>query len=265
MDVSHGERESASLRQKRHYCKIAEEYDGVRKGLPFTRQYNRHLDELMLARLPRDPAARVLDAFCGSGDLLPALRSRFRSVVGLDISEEMLRRIDARACGVVPRVCGDALSLPFRDGAFDAVAIRGGLHHAPDHRRVLSELRRVLREGGVLVAHEPCDDNRLVRAVRRCIYRISPMLDEQTEHGFRSVEMESYLKECGFRAVRIDGYGAAGYALCANPDVLKFTKGLRLLPGIDLLTRGLIALDDRVAGVRALRAVNLTLLAVAVK
>ena len=104
--------------------------------------------------------ARVLDVACGTGDLALALAARGRAeVVGLDFCRPMLeiaaRKSDgARGLRGVAYVEGDALSLPFADGTFDAATIAFGLRNLSSVERGLRELRRVLRPGGRLVVLE---------------------------------------------------------------------------------------------------------------
>ncbi len=65
-------------------------------------------------------------------------------------------------------VLGDALRLPFKDGAFSAVGARAVLHHFPDSLDdSMAELDRVLAPGGVLVVEEPCAGNPLAAVARR--------------------------------------------------------------------------------------------------
>src|SRR5215207_11686373 len=52
-------------------------------------------------------------------------------------------------------VNGDALALPFADGAFDRVIAAEVLEHVPDHDHALAELVRVLRPGGRLAVTVP--------------------------------------------------------------------------------------------------------------
>jgi SAM-dependent methyltransferase len=52
----------------------------------------------------------------------------------------------------VEAVVGDVQSLPFRDGVFDCAVAAWMLYHVPDLNLALRELRRVLRDGGRLVA-----------------------------------------------------------------------------------------------------------------
>jgi ubiquinone/menaquinone biosynthesis C-methylase UbiE len=64
------------------------------------------------------PGMRVLDAGCGNGIYLRALRERRVSTVGCDLSLGMLGGIVHRAT----LINADVTALPVRDGAFDATA-----------------------------------------------------------------------------------------------------------------------------------------------
>ena len=54
----------------------------------------------------------------------------------------------------MPLLAGDALALPFADGAFDAVTISFGLRNVVDTAAALREMARVTRPGGRLVVCE---------------------------------------------------------------------------------------------------------------
>jgi SAM-dependent methyltransferase len=93
---------------------------------------------------------RVLDAGCGPGHLAERLqRDLGVDVIGLDQSQRMVEL--ARARGVNALV-GDVQDLPFPDGTFDCAVAAWMLYHVPDVPLALSELARVLRAGGRLVA-----------------------------------------------------------------------------------------------------------------
>jgi demethylmenaquinone methyltransferase / 2-methoxy-6-polyprenyl-1,4-benzoquinol methylase len=90
----------------------------------------------------------VLDVCCGTGDLaIAARRHGATRVVGLDFSEQMLERARGKA-PEIDWVQGDALALPFRDGAFDAATVGFGVRNVEDLEGAIRELHRVLRPGG---------------------------------------------------------------------------------------------------------------------
>jgi SAM-dependent methyltransferase len=93
------------------------------------------------------PGRRVLDAGCGNGAYLRALRGRPVRAVGCDLSPGMLS-----AAGHPVLVNADVAALPFRHGAFDVVLAAHMLYHVPDRAAAVRELRRVLAAGGTCVA-----------------------------------------------------------------------------------------------------------------
>jgi ubiquinone/menaquinone biosynthesis C-methylase UbiE len=88
----------------------------------------------------------VLDLGCGKGRFARRLESSGASVVGIDLSARMLGEAEG-----FDRVRGSARSLPFADGAFDAVVAVETFEHIRDVDAALAEARRVLRSGGRLV------------------------------------------------------------------------------------------------------------------
>jgi len=100
--------------------------------------------------------ARVLDLGCGPGSASAALKAKWgrrTEIIALDLALPMLRetRAKSRFWKPVHAVQGDAQALPFADAAFDLVFSNLCLQWVGDLPRALGELRRVLREGGLLV------------------------------------------------------------------------------------------------------------------
>ncbi|HEX4824896.1 MAG TPA: ubiquinone/menaquinone biosynthesis methyltransferase [Candidatus Polarisedimenticolaceae bacterium] len=101
--------------------------------------------------------ARVLDLCSGTGDLALALvraPGPERLVVGCDFSRPMLERAARKLDGRATVVLGDALRLPFADGAFDAITVAFGVRNLHDMPAGFHEMRRVLAPGGRLVVLE---------------------------------------------------------------------------------------------------------------
>ena len=94
----------------------------------------------------------ILDVCCGTGDIAIALARENPAfdVTGIDFSPAMLAQAREKGAGITNLhwVQGDVMDLPFKDESFDVVCISFGLRNTPDYRRVLREMRRILRPGG---------------------------------------------------------------------------------------------------------------------
>lgn len=97
--------------------------------------------------LPSAGPAALLDIACGPGFITAALKGSPVTVVGADVSTEMLKV--ARQLNPGARFeQADAEALQFPDESFDAVSCNFGLLHFSDPPRAIAEAARVLRGGG---------------------------------------------------------------------------------------------------------------------
>jgi SAM-dependent methyltransferase len=93
------------------------------------------------------PRQRVLDVACGPGHVAAAAAARGAQPQGLDFSAAMVG-IARKTYPHIAVTEGDAESLPYPDGTFDAIVSSFGMHHVPRPQAALAECRRVLRPGG---------------------------------------------------------------------------------------------------------------------
>jgi demethylmenaquinone methyltransferase/2-methoxy-6-polyprenyl-1,4-benzoquinol methylase len=106
------------------------------------------------------PGQLVLDIAGGTGDLARAFARKVGpsgTVVHTDINEAMLRRGRDRLLDqglALPTALCDAETLPFRTGTFDLVSVAFGLRNMTHKERALTEMARVLRDGGRLLVLE---------------------------------------------------------------------------------------------------------------
>jgi arsenite methyltransferase len=119
------------------------------------------------------PSERLLDVGSGAGSSALVAAAEFGSIVaGLDFGAAAVRGAQqaAEAAGLCDRVgfvVGEAGSLPFADGEFDAVLCECSLSTFPDKRRAVAEMRRVLRPGGrVAISDVVADPRRLPKQLR---------------------------------------------------------------------------------------------------
>jgi demethylmenaquinone methyltransferase / 2-methoxy-6-polyprenyl-1,4-benzoquinol methylase len=97
---------------------------------------------------------RIVDVATGSGDLALSLAHACpeSTIVGVDFCQPML--LEARRKGVPHLVVGDALHLPFADGAFDALTVAFGLRNMSSWTGALKEMHRVIAPGGHVLVLE---------------------------------------------------------------------------------------------------------------
>ncbi len=137
---------------------IAPRYDLLNRVLSFG--IDQGWRRKAIAWLRADAPKRILDVATGTADLaIQALDLDPESVVGIDLSEEMLKvgRVKVEKIGESARVTlqqGDAANLPFSDGQFDAALVAFGVRNFEDLEAGLSDILRVLRPGGALVVLE---------------------------------------------------------------------------------------------------------------
>jgi len=98
-------------------------------------------------------ATTVVNVGAGSGSYEP----HDRALIAVELSPTMIRQ---RPPGAATAIQADALSLPFRDNAFDAAMAILTVHHWTDQKRGLRELRRVSRGRVVILTWDPAQSGR---------------------------------------------------------------------------------------------------------
>ncbi len=159
----------------------------------------------------------VLEVGCGRGELSERIRDEVtEDVVAADLSPRMVELTRARG---VEAVVADVCSLPFLDGAFDCVTANWMLFHAPDIDRAVSELGRVTRPGGALVAATNSLDHlgelwALVGRSRRGegTHFLSEDAEERLAPYFARISRTDVVSQIRFDADQARGYIASSIA-----------------------------------------------------
>lgn len=155
---------------RRLFHTIAGHYDLITGLLSFGR--DRRWKARLVALADVRAGTRVLDLAAGTGDIAFALAAHGARVAALDITHRMLQIASGKLIrgasppGDVTFVTGDMMALPFPDATFDLVTTGYGIRNVPAIEPAISEIRRVLRPGGLMLSLDfDRPPNPLVRAV----------------------------------------------------------------------------------------------------
>lgn len=147
------------------------------------------------------PVNAIVDFGCGTGNSVPHFRRHFpqASLTGADPSAKSLEIADARFPGQAKYVPFDGDQLPFPDNSFDMAFSACVFHHIPhgEHVGWLTELRRVVRPGGVLAIFEHNPFNPLtVRAVNDCPF-------DENAHLIKAAHLQASIVQAGWERTEI--------------------------------------------------------------
>ncbi len=198
--------------------------------------YHEMLDELEATFVERYGYDRdVLEVGCGTGLVLSRIADFARSAKGVDLSPGMLEKARERGLDVQE---GSATELPFESESFDVTCSFKVLAHVREIERALSEMARVTRRGGWILAefYNPMSIRGLVKRYGPA-RRIAPGADES--HVFTRFDSPSRVRRIlppgcrilSSRGVRIvtptaffmkhplsrNLFRAAEWALCDSP------------------------------------------------
>ena len=137
-------------RVREMFARIAKRYDLLNHLLSgnVDKRWRRIVAKRVREKLSSS-SSLILDVACGTGDLsLTLFENTGARVVGTDFCRPMLEIAAGKTSDRIPLIEGDALDLPFRDGAFEVVTIAFGLRNLASVEGGLAELRRVLKPGG---------------------------------------------------------------------------------------------------------------------
>lgn len=138
---------------------IAQKYDFMNDLLSFRR--HKAWRRFTMKKMDVKPGQTAIDVCCGTCDWAIAIaeKSGTGQVIGLDFSRNML---DVGASKVnslgmdkqIKLIEGNAMNLPYEDHRFDYATIGFALRNVPDLHTVLSEMKRVVKPGGMVVSLE---------------------------------------------------------------------------------------------------------------
>ncbi len=169
---------------------------------------------ILLDHAALQPGERMLDVACGTGivsRLASPMLGEEGAVAALDTSQRMLavaRELPAPPGATIEWHKGNAMKLPFPDGAFDAVLCQHGLQFVPDRQAAVREMRRVLKPHGRAVAAvwQKLDKHPVFDALMHSIARrlALPLADVAVPFSFSDPELlRSLFLAKGFERVEV--------------------------------------------------------------
>ncbi len=173
--------------------------------------------DFMYGRIPaviRDK--EVLELATGPGLLAKHVAPAAKRMIATDYSDGMIAEAKKGDCPEnLSFEKADAVQLPYRDDSFDVVLIANALHIVPDPEKVLSEIDRVLRPGGLLIApnfveHKGTLGSRIWSGILR-------LAGVKFEHQWSAEEYVRFLEANGWRVTfsrKMEARIAMMYAEC---------------------------------------------------
>lgn len=163
--------------------------------------HDRSLLQTMVDLISEDVLARartILDVATGTGVVARTLVRKNVNVIGLDLSELMLKQAvrsqsPARVCFI--RALGE--KLPIKYDAIDIIVCRNGLHQMLEPSSAMNEFARVLSLSGLICVIESVAPPEPVKSYWRKLI----LLKDRGRHPdftFTARELESWIEECGF-------------------------------------------------------------------
>lgn len=187
-------------------------WEGVPEGLPPAGASLREaflLKQLADAGERVDRPLRVLDVGCGEGHFAAALARHGAEVVAIDVAEEPLRRARARHPALDVRLVQPEAPLPLEDSSFDVVWAGETIEHVADTSQWLSEVRRLLCSGGLVLLSTP--DHGALSRLRLALSRAAfeAYFDPRSDHlrFYTRRGLADLLADFGFEEVTVAGAG----------------------------------------------------------
>ncbi len=202
---------------KQRFDKWAQTYDTDRISTWF-----KHIHRIMLDHVDISRKRSILDVGCGTGNAL-ILMSRINEdarYYGIDLSGQMIEAAREKTKGN-PRFefrAADSANIPYGDAYFDLVISSNSFHHYLDPFRVLSEVKRVLKEGGTFFLVDACRDVyfpiKMQDAYRKkfekghvTYYTTGEILHMLKETGFSNPRLVTTVKGMGIKKKLFTGVG----------------------------------------------------------
>ena len=142
----------------------------------------------------------VLELATGPGMIARNIANSAKSVIATDFSPKMIET--AKKCGIPQNVVfgtADATNLSYKDNSFDVVVIANALHIIPNPEKALSEINRVLKSDGILVAPNFIERE---KGRKNLWQKILSLVGIKFAHEWTAEEYKSFLEANGWKITK---------------------------------------------------------------
>lgn len=190
------------------YTKVAYIYDDRWK------QYNSSTENAILQQLKLKGKETILDAGCGTGNLIAAIRTKFKHkglIIGFDITPAMLDLAEAKLSfkskfnKTLQLELAHCENFSAKDRSVDIVISSSVLHHLPHPEKAIKEFQRVLKKNGRLLLLDFCNNYPSTR-----LYDFYARLFHKSHHrAYSTANVEELLKHNKFKIVSFKTWKAS--------------------------------------------------------
>ncbi len=140
--------------------------------------------------------SKVLDVCCGTGSQASKIAGEGICVVGIDLSEDMLKVANKKKQKNLLFIQGDATRIPIKDKSFDCVTIQLALHekNSFEQKKIIKEMKRTVNKNGILIF---LDYESNVKGLLPKISRVLPFAIEWGIGGTHYANYRKYTKNGG--------------------------------------------------------------------
>jgi len=192
-----GRSTKAKAKTRKYFAAVANRWDKMREDF-----FDETVADSILKASDVKPGNTIVDVGCGTGFLTrqAALQTQGKGrIIGVDLSPSMLETArdnlaKLRLLDTVELRTGDAENIPVQDGFADAVVGNMILHHCPRPKRAISEMTRILKNGGrIAVADLEKHKEHWLRA---------EMADRWL--GFELAKVRKWFEDAGLEDVKVE-------------------------------------------------------------
>ena len=178
------------------------------------------------------PGLRLLDFGCGPGTITVGLAKAVDpgELHGVDMEESQIE-LARSVCAAYGQEnaqfhVGDITDLPFEDGYFDVAHCHNVLMHVPDTQAVLTEVKRVLKPGGILACREMICESSFTHpdfgVIRNAWNMFEDLLEADDGHPQMGKDLKTHIHKAGFGSIQV----SASFDIYSWPKNVAFIHAL---------------------------------------